>query len=432
MSTPFPWKFLVLSACLALVAHLLPTSTYSSPEMMDAYFGGENTPGSWKWESVDGSWTKDYEPFKYRLVFRGLVDSVANFGLALGAERDLYTYWMAYLTISTAVHTFALYACYLFLQTLGLKLQWRLAGVVAWALLPPILFPYSYPVQTKEDFIAYGLIFLALRAMLTGRWWQVVLICFAGAFVRETLLMIAGLFLLGSEAPRRLKIAALALPIMVHVLLRTAMDINGYEVFRSTNLNTPLLPVVALVFIFGYAWVPLAVYMTQTRLLEPLKRDFAPSLLQRSNRSGSVLDDRLTALRHAFPYALIVLLAAHFLMGRVQEIRITCLLSPFVLLALFDMFRGRYFTRETALTVWAASSSMVALLLLFEMTGGATSLRVFLNPMLEEFALPLWWAVAYLQLILLTGLLSAYLATQDKPLGRAKARPSDQHTPIAT
>ncbi len=408
MVNRYSWFLLVMAILIALALHLMPGSTYRSPEMMDIYFGNENSPGSWTWEHLDrGSWAKEWEPFKYRIVFRGLIDFFAGFYFFFGADHDLQTYWLAFLTVSVAAHTFAIWACDRFLEAAGLGKMGRLAGVIAWLLLPPILFAYMLPVQTKEDFLAYGLGFLAFRAMLRGDYFHVVMICFFGAFVRETLLVLAGIFLIGTDAPRRMKIAALVLPIGVHLALRFTLGMNGYQIFRETNLVSIGLPIAAFAFIFGYGWFPLTKYLLRANLGAPIIRGI--SILRHSTAPVSAtLDQRFDALRSAFPYALVLLLIAHFFMGRIQEIRITALLSPYVLLALIALFRDLSWSKKPVLVGLIASSATAMLIVALEALDIVGAFRVQINPMIAEFANQKWWAMAYLQIILMVGIFAAY------------------------
>lgn len=413
--------WLLLPAILvALLLHLLPGSTYASAEAMDAYFGYENSPGSWTWEhGPDGSWEKEWEPFKYRIVFRGLVDSLAHLFLLLGAPKDIHTYWLAFISVSVAAHSFAIWACDQMLRVVGLSLRARLTGILAWTLLPPIFMAYILPVQTKEDFLAYGLFFLALRAMLRSDWTTVVLICVAGAFVRETLLMAPGLLFLGTNAPRRIKLTALLLPIAVHVGLRVTMGVDGYQVFRETNLLSVLLPLFALAITFGYGWVPLVRYIARAEVGAGLRRGLAGFLPVRVPPLIT-LQDRLDALQSAFPYALILLFVAQFFMGRIQEIRITGLLTPFVLLALINLFGNKRLTARTI--VWGLVGGGIAAIAIgaLEVLGVMTALRLSINPLIGEFAHQKWWAVVYLQAILgVAVIVAAKVAPPQKDRGDA-------------
>lgn len=404
----FSWMLLAIAIPFALTLHFLPGSTYNSPESMDTYFGYENSPGSWRWEHGPlGSWEKEWEPFKYRIVFRGLVDSLAHLFLLFGAERDLQTYWVAFLTVSVLSYSFAIWGCDRFLQAVGLETQGRLIGVTAWLVIPPIVFAYMLPVQTKEDFLAYGLFFLALRGMLRESWVPVVVICLIGAFVRETLLIVSLIVLLGTSAPRYVKAATIALPIAAHIGLRLTFGMDGYQVFRESNLFSATLPILSLLLVFGYGWLPLALYMARANLVAPIWRGLSmlkPSLAPQL----STQDQRLEALRNTFPYMILLLIMSHFFMGRIQEIRISCLLSPFVLLALVDMFKGRIWTRRALIVGLTGTVGTVIIVVLLEYSEVVTPFRQQFNLLVGDFAHHRWWAMAYLHLILAVGLFATY------------------------
>lgn len=383
---------------LAVVCLFHPSSVFLTPARMDAYFGGA-TSGRWEWPA--GSWSWQDEPFRYRLLFHGAVDLVAE-AMAHVLPRDLRTYWLAYLTVTAATVVAAVWSAERFLEAAGIKrsARWLLLGL--WVLMPPVHNAFVLPTQTKEDFLAYAILFLGLRAVLMGRSVEVLIWTAVGALTRETLMILPGIFLLAGQASLGWKAAALAIGLGIHAALRLGLGASGYEVVRAENFDTPWIVPVALASVLGFAWVAL------------LPRLANACVRQGEWLRGCAPKDPVDRLMLALPAVLVVLLTTHIFMARVVEMRISFLTAPFALMALAPLA-----SRMAAL---ALSRSGLAAGLAFAMAAGALeisgvgpAMRAAVFPEIGPFATRVWWAEAHLQLALAALTLVAMLSRSPRP-----------------
>lgn len=176
--------------------------------------------------------------------------SAASLPKAAGLGRGLGHGRFALVAASAASILFATFACDRFLRAAGLDFRGRLTGLLFWFLLPPIHNAYVLPVQTKEDFLAYGILFMGLRAVLLGQDRGVLIWTALGALTRETLMLIPLAYVLGSRAPWQWKVAAFVLGASIHVFIRAVMGISGYgrrTLFRSSLSSSASRPCWAMV-----------------------------------------------------------------------------------------------------------------------------------------------------------------------------------------
>lgn len=380
-------------AAFAACALFHPASVYRSPAAMDGYFGQEITPGSWSWP---GSWSSTEAPYKYRVLFKGLVDHLAE-GLGLVLPHDLGTYWLALVIVTALSVVFATVACRRFLAAAGAGGRAQALLVAGWFLMPPVHDAFVLPVQTKEDFLAYGLLFLALTALLQERFRPVVLWTLAGALTRETLMIIPGVLLIGSRAPRGVKLLGLGVGVACHAGLRLGLGMTDYEVTRSENFDHALLVAVSLAAVLGYAWL-----VCLPRLgWGALRRDAGWILASlRGAGPGSAARQRLEA---CFLPVLGLLVLAHLFMGRIVEVRISLLIAPWVLLMLAEGLE-RADLRRALPQAAVAAVVMAAAILLAERAGLLSQLRGLVNPQIPGFGAQVWWLEAEAQLVLAAAL----------------------------
>lgn len=93
----------LLEVVLAVIAIFHSQRVFRSPDSMDRYLGGEVSPGAWRWV---GSWSAEILPFKYRVVFRGLFDGLADL-LSSIAGRALLVCWSALVSVTIGAIVFA-------------------------------------------------------------------------------------------------------------------------------------------------------------------------------------------------------------------------------------------------------------------------------------------------------------------------------------
>jgi hypothetical protein len=103
-----------------------------------------------------------------------------------------------------------------------------------------------------------------------------------------------------------------------------------------------------------------------------------------------------------------LLFVAHFFMGRIQEIRIAALLSPFVVLAAVDFLRQRRFAHRNLFFVALACGSVFVGVLALELANGMGDIRRAINPEIGEFAHQRWWMAFYVHAALALSVATAY------------------------
>jgi hypothetical protein len=424
-----------LIACLALAfvaAALSPISFIGSPAAMDAYFGGAAPPGSWLWPT--GSWSSEDAPFAYRVIFRGLVDLTAQAINLWGPSADtIWQYWIALCVVSSLSFVFAGWALDRLVQLFASEWQYRLAALVLWLALPSIHLAYHYPVQTKEDFLAYGLFFLGLRAVLLGRVFAATVLSLIGVMVRETLLLIPLLFLFSPTrrhvqraiplivafaAFAAVRLAVRATPydplFAVFTALRLAVGARSYDPFmgfREFNgfretMENPVQTIFALFFTFGYGWTVI------------VPRLCAPGPSPEPAALGTGTHDRI--FWECFPIAFALLFPLHVLLGRIVEIRISSLLAPWIVIGSLGLLaESRRSGTTLKLLFWVATGSLV--ILFFELTRIGSAIRRVMNPLTREFSGFVWGIELEVQLILLIIAVAAVSMRGRTPTKYAKA-----------
>lgn len=145
-------------------------------------------------------------PFRYRLLFRSMVDAVqAPLSALLGSPQPgevssltrvsmasppslaLYVGW---LLVSAATFVLAPVTLWLFLRQLGFSIPCAFLGAVLWLLTPPALFAFVRPVHTRDDMLAQSLLTLGLVGMFAGYYWVVAVCTVLGVLTRESLLLL--------------------------------------------------------------------------------------------------------------------------------------------------------------------------------------------------------------------------------------------------
>ena len=325
LSGPAAARHLRMVVLLALASFVIlvfnPFSYFASPQRMDVYFGGETAPGNWTWP-VGHTWTWEAEPFRYRIVFHGLVDGLAEV-LALVLPHDLMTYWLALISVILATLVFAFAMLDRLVAALGASRVDRLFSIKLFVLMPPVHNAFVMPVQSKEDFLAYGILFAGMTAIVEGRWRAVIAWTVLGALTRETLLLLPGVFLVASQAPLRFRLGALGAGLAVFAGLRLVLGMEGYLLWRPENFDSPVLVAVSLFAIFGAFWLALV-------RASHLGLSALPGL-------PDVTASRVAALWRVFPLALAVVLFTHAFAARLFEIRISFILVPWAIIVLVPL-----------------------------------------------------------------------------------------------
>lgn len=360
---------------------------------MNRYFGGEVAPGAWQWV---GSWSGEIPPFKFRIVFRGIVDGLAEL-LSPIEGRTLRVYWSALVLVAVGSIVFAVAAAWHFLMAAGVRsAPVRYAALGLWFCMPPFHHAFVIPTQTKEDFLAYGIMLAGLTAMLQARFAWVVVWSVVGVATRETLLLLPVVLVLGTTASVRTKVAGCVAGIVTFVGLRAFLGHGGHEIVRAENFHGVLIPV-ALFFVFGFGWL-----LVGSRFGIARMRADVDTILdsQRSGAGGWTAGERLDA---SFVPVAMLLLALHVFAARIAEIRISFLLAPWVVLAavrwLGDLSDRRRWLRASV----GAGTTMIVVAGL-EVSGMMSTVREAVNPSIAEFGARVWWLEWEVQMVVIAGL----------------------------
>jgi len=373
---------LLLLAFAVAFAH--PESFLRDPYDMVAYFGGSVPAGpdaSWQ-----GIFRWDVAPFKYRVLFHLIVDGLATvMDLVAPSVSALARYHAAVVWVSAATFLAAGFTLDRLLGELGFDLTERLVGLCAWIALPPVHQAYVYPTCTKEDFLGYALLFVGLIGMLRASPKLIVVAALLGATTRETLLILPGVVLLRGPGSWPFRIACLLLSVAVVVGIRGLLGLESYGALGQGwryNLAHPVASLVGLFFLLGFTWVPVLA------LAWP--------------RFRYALGDRLTPGQRRFlalfPFVALALLAAQLVLGRMTEIRISFLLSPWAIALLLLALRGLPLSSILSRRRAVGPLVLLAAVVLVEASGLARLLRQGANRHLAGFSGRSWWGVLYFQL----------------------------------
>jgi hypothetical protein len=403
-------RFVLVVAGLCLIAGTCmvfhPESVYRSPQVMDAYFGGQTPKGSLTWS---GSWSWSEEPFRFRLLFHGLVDALAAvlgsfFGLSLN------TYWCAYVTVAIASVVFAGWATALLLRTAGCSERQSMFGLAVWLALPPIHLAFVMPTQTKEDFLAYGLLAIGLVGVIKERLALVTIVSIVGALTRETLLLVPLIYALTARGNARTRFLPLVAGLLTLASIRLVLSSQGHDATGhfEKNLSNPWVLAAAIGAIFGAGWAILIPSLHPRRLFQSSRSQLSTLVGHDTETSMSMVD----RVERMAGFCVLLLLSVHILFGRVQETRITALAAIFVVLIagrhLAVRMRGASCRKRTALTMLLAVSAII----IFEALGLGSQLRARMSPKLGSFASKHWWLEFYLQLVLLLMLIVGLIKTR--------------------
>lgn len=259
-------------------------------------------------------------PFKYRLLFPSIVKGTYA---VLYASDDALGFYQVYKGWSLFFYVTAAVACFFFLSVVGFQQSWAFAGALIFLWLPPVLLAYSLPVHTREDMLAYTLMFAGLSCLVQQRWWWMLAVALLGALCRETLLLLPLMYFLFGRDPqwwRRFLIAGL--PVALWLSIRVGMPHQPYDTWEGLrwNLNNPEQVVGFLFITFNVLWLAFAVYVRK------LKRyQHAPEPLGFFYRSAWA--------------ALLIILITTFVGGIYNEIRLLYLFAPWMIVIALTVYR---------------------------------------------------------------------------------------------
>jgi len=254
-------------------------------------------------------------PFKYRILFSSIVTS--SFEL-LFDSNDSNGFYYSYKAWSLAFVVAASCLFFYLLTLNGFSDQLSFLGACLFLLLPPLLIAYTVPVHTREDPLAYCILFSGLILIVKNRSWPFFLVALIGALCRETLLLLPLLYFFFSQDKNILrKFLITGLPCVLWILLRLFMEKTPYDSLEGFhwNNNNPE-QVVGFVFLtYNILWLPVIFFLLK----------FKTTVLAEKNAI------RLFFFKSSL-IALGLILLTTYLGGIYNEIRLLYLGAPWVII----------------------------------------------------------------------------------------------------
>jgi hypothetical protein len=188
--------------------------------------------------------------------------------------------------------------------------------------------------------------------------------------------------------------------------------------FAIANFSKPLVLIAAVAAMFGAGWLFVLPKLRPRTLVADLRTQWRVL----TGRSEDDLRSIVGRVEGSAVLVLAVMLAMHLSFGRIQEIRITTLAAPMLILVASREIADWHKMASTWKPVTIAVSVLASALLLAEASGFATLLRDHVNPRLGGFATKYWWLEFYVQLGLATGIITCALTIRRRERCRSLDR----------
>jgi hypothetical protein len=372
-----PWVYLSgLVVCAILVF-------FTSNHLMEGYLRSEETLA--KEVKSRPSAVEEYRiasqaPFKYRLLFPAIIKGTYGifYGTASGDGKGFYhtyKFWSGVFYVSSVLAFFFL------LSTSGFNAPYSFGGTLIFLLLPPMLVAFTLPVHTREDTLAYTVMFLGLIAIIKRNPGWVLIISMVGAITRETLLLLPLLYFFYSEDRllwRRIVIAGV--PGLLWISTRILMGNEQYDVLEGLrwNLANPEQVAGFLFVSFNVCWLSYVLHVVffrrGVREAEWPRKFFYKSSL----------------------FTLSVILITTFAGGIFNEIRLLYLFAPWMIIIFLD------FIRENTGSIMLVMSRKGYWWYVLGCLAFCVVLLVVVSFYRERIIVPGKWAVPYEQWIVLS------------------------------
>lgn len=235
-------------------------------------------------ESIYNYNSSEISPFKYRILFSSIVK--ISYDTLKGDNEDDDLFYYTYVTVSGITFIFAtLSFCYLLLS-IGFSSQYSFLGSLIFLVSPSVIFAFTMPVHSREDFLAYSILCLGLIGIIKNRTGLVFFFCILGILCRETLLILPFLYLIFQPKAKliyRLGIAALSFGLFLSIRIYT-----GYESYNVLNLGlhynlNNLAESVGFLFLsFSFMWIFLVINIYKTYVKEKLSSNKEIQFFQKS------------------------------------------------------------------------------------------------------------------------------------------------------
>jgi hypothetical protein len=260
-------------------------------------------------------------PFKYRILFPALVKGTHAVVFDGDTDRFFTSYWL----LSLLFYVTSALSLYALLIVCGFSETYSFAGGLIFLLLPAMLFAFTLPVHSREDTLAYTLLFLGLNALITRKRILFLGLCILGVLVRETLLLLPLLYLLFAKdenIPRRLFIGIA--PAICWICLRIFMRPESYDMWQGLRWNVNNVEqVIGFSFItFNVLWLPFILHVWFYRR----HLNYTASDLRFFYRSSV--------------FTLAIVFVTTFLGGIFNEIRLLYLFAPWMIVISLNFWKN--------------------------------------------------------------------------------------------
>jgi hypothetical protein len=263
-------------------------------------------------------------PFRYRFLFLKMVTLTC---FLINTQWDIRIFWLVFLFWSYLIWTLVFHQFIFFLKDLGFANRLIATGVVFFTLCFPVILAYHFPVNTREDPLAYLFVLIGMRFALQSKWTRLCITSLVGVPVRETTLVMLVL----SGWKRMFKLVPVGLAIFV--LIRIGLGWESYNPLCGLNLNlkNPVYGTYFFYMTFGWLWFV-------------------------------SLGGKVERLRETYPLALVFVILTAFLFSRLEENRISFLLFPWTIPMAMDTLRRLSIVHLIKIAI----PSLFATILIFE------------------------------------------------------------------
>lgn len=259
-------------------------------------------------------------PFSYRVMFPAIVKSTFSVFFDDGDNAGFYFVYRLWSWIFFVLSAIALF---LLIREAGFTSEWSFVGTMIFLLMPATLFAFTLPVHTREDTLAYTLLFAGLIFLLRQNTFMVTFISIAGVLTRETLLILPLLWILFVRKDSIAKqLPVLAIPLSVWLSVRSLVGAPPYDPWLGLkwNLSNPEQVIGFLFIAFNFLWVTMI-------------------LLIRRRQISVTSNDTIRFFHRSAFFTLVVIIVTTFVGGIYNEIRLLTIAMPWMIVVFLSYAR---------------------------------------------------------------------------------------------
>jgi hypothetical protein len=294
--------------------------------------------------NADGWWTFGlHKPLCFRPLYRWITLAIFE----LMPYQDQWSFYRLYLTLAGVSLFLAAMSFHVLQRTLGFRPRQAVLGCLLMLCAFPVLFSHDVPTHTREDFLGYTMICVALTFAARDCWWGVALTAACGAWVRETCLLGVLPYFFISARPLWQRFSAYAIPGISLLLVRVLRNANQgvdeggsylIDLIGTSTLPAREFPAEALIYAFaafGFVWGAAGIHMLRNREVPALLRPPIVGL------------------------AALAVIGTGWTLGMVRESRIVFILFPFLIPHAVLLLTGPELRRILrSKTAWASAGAV--------------------------------------------------------------------------